>query len=368
MPTKQLLDAAFPDRPVVVGSHDLHCCWCNSVALRAYGFPDHPTGLLREEECFAVITATAEASEAELDDWVADAGEAAAARGVVGIHDLEMGFNLDSWRRRMAAGFDAFRVASGIYADGLGRAEAEGLRTGDAIGPLLTIGHFKSITDGSLGTRTAYCADPYPGTHDHGLLTVPPEALRPQLAQAKRIGLVPAVHAIGDEANRLALDAMIELGTGGRIEHAQLLRLEDVARFAAGGIAASVQPEHAMDDRDLADRYWPGREDRAFVLRSLLNAGAEVVFGSDAPVAPLDPWFAISAAVTRSRDGRTPWHAEQAISAAEAIACSVRTRVTPGAPADLVLLDADPLADPAGLRTMPVAATLLAGRFTHRAW
>jgi predicted amidohydrolase YtcJ len=366
-PDRALLDAAFPDRPVVLVSADLHSCWLNSAALARFGSADHPTGLLLEGEGFAVLQQLDDADPADGDAWALAAGRAAAARGVVGIHDLEMGFNLDGWRRRMAAGFDVLRVESGIYADGLDRAEREGLSTGLEIGPLLTVGRFKTITDGSLGTRTAYCVDPYPGTHDHGMLTVPPEELRQQLRRAIAIGLEPAVHAIGDEANRLALDTMIELGTGGRIEHAQLLLDPDVARFAAGGIAASIQPEHAMDDRDIADRYWAGRTGRGFLIRTLLDAGVRVRFGSDAPVAPLDPWAAISAAVLRSRDGRDAWHPEQAISAAEALRCSTRTEIRPGEPADLVLLDADPLGDRSALRSMPVAATLLGGRVTHAA-
>ena len=362
---KDLLDAALPGREVVLVSNDAHAVWLSSAALARFGGAGHPTGVLVEADAFDVIGRIRETPE-DIDAWAPEAGRAAAARGVVGIHDLEMGYNLESWRRRMAAGFDALRVRSGVYADGFERAEGDGAATGTAFGPLLRVGCFKVITDGSLGSRTACCVDPYPGTQDHGVLAVPPDDLRGMLLRARALGLEPAVHAIGDEANRLALDAMTELRTGGRIEHAQLLREEDVPRFAAAGIAASVQPEHAMDDRDAAERYWPGRTGRAFMLRTLLDAGARVVFGSDAPVSPLDPWLGIAAAVTRSRDGRPPWHPEQAITAAEALACSVRTRIVPGEPADLVLLDADPLGDPASLRSMPVAATLLAGRFTHR--
>jgi predicted amidohydrolase YtcJ len=182
------------------------------------------------------------------------------------------------------------------------------------------------------------------------------------------------VHAIGDHANSLALDAFDSLGEKlferlgirGRIEHAQLLAAGDVSRFAELGIVASVQPEHAMDDRDVADRYWAGRTDRAFVLRSLLDAGVELAFGSDAPVAPLDPWVTIAAAVDRSKGGRDPWHPEQAISAKEAVAASTRTRVAVGEPADLVVTDIDPLTAPGDrLRSMPVSGTLLGGRWTH---
>jgi len=123
-----------------------------------------------------------------------------------------------------------------------------------------------------------------------------------------------------------------------------------------------------MDDRDIADRYWSGRTDRAFALRSLLDAGAELILGSDAPVAPLDPWVTVAAAVGRTRDGREPWHPEQRITIAQAIAASTNgvQTVARGNVADLAILDIDPLAaTPDQLRAMPVAATLLAGYFTH---
>lgn len=124
-----------------------------------------------------------------------------------------------------------------------------------------------------------------------------------------------------------------------------------------------------MDDRDVADVYWAGRTDRAFALEALAAAGVVLRLGSDAPVAPLDPWVAIAAAVERSRGGREPWHPEQRLPAALALAASTdgHDAVTAGSRADLVVLDADPLsADPASLRTFAVAATLLGGRFTHR--
>ncbi|HVC33608.1 MAG TPA: amidohydrolase family protein, partial [Chloroflexota bacterium] len=132
------------------------------------------------------------------------------------------------------------------------------------------------------------------------------------------------------------------------------------------------QPEHAMDDRDVADRLWAGRTRRAFVLRALLDAGAVLALGSDAPVAPLDPWIAIAAAVHRTRDDREPWHPEQEITLEEALLASMpasrrSVAVQVGHPADLVGLDADPFtASPAELRAMPVAATMVAGHWTHR--
>ena len=185
-------------------------------------------------------------------------------------------------------------------------------------------------------------------------------------------GLDCAVHAIGDRANALVLQAFAATGARGSVEHAQLLDDTDIARFAALGVVASVQPEHAMDDRDVADRYWAGRTRRAFVLRSLLDAGAVLALGSDAPVAPLDPWVAIAAAVHRTRDERERWHPEQEITLDEALLASMPVKrrsltLSVGDPADLIVLDADPFAaTPAELRAMPVAATMVAGHWSHR--
>lgn len=377
-PTAALLDAAAPEHPVVLVSADVHCAWLNSSALSRYGADVAPadleaaraSGLLREEAAFAVTRQLDGAPDEVLDAWVAEAAREAASRGVVGVVDLEMRWNLDDWRRRVAGGFDALRVEFGVYPQHLDRAIEQGLRSGAVVSDTVSVGPLKVITDGSLNTRTAYCCDPYPDEteHPYGLLTVPPCELHPLLARASDAGFELAVHAIGDGANKVALDVFHKLGRGGRIEHAQLLHDSDLARFAALGVTASVQPEHAMDDRDVAERYWPGRTRRAFALRSLLDAGARIVLGSDAPVAPLDPWVAIAAATSRSRDGREPFHGEQAITPAEALAASTRTLVAVGERADLVAVESDPLtASGDALRAMPVALTLLGGRVTHAA-
>jgi predicted amidohydrolase YtcJ len=306
---------------------------------------------------------------------VADAARAAAARGVVGIVELESPWQLDTWVRRTAAGHDSLRVACGVYPSMLDAAIERGLRTGDPApggNDLVTMGPLKVITDGALNTRSAYCAEPYAdlaGADACGILNVPTDELVPLLRRAWTHGIVPAVHAIGDRANTLALDAFEAVGARGSIEHAQLLSRSDLSRFAALGVTASVQPEHALDDRDVVERFWSDRADRAFAYGDLLAAGARLAFGSDAPVAPLDPWLAIAAAVHRSRDGDDPWHPEQAVPVEVALAASVRhgLPVSNGDPADLVVVDADPMtATPERLRTMPVAGTLLGGRWTWR--
>lgn len=371
VPTLDMLDAATGNRPTAMISHDLHCVWVNTAAARRHSLDVDATGLLREEPAFNLTRDLGRLPDSVVDAWVREAAQAAAARGIVGVVDFEMTWNRDVWLRRVAGGFDAFRVDAGVYPEDLERACSEGMRTGleiDGGKGLLRVGPLKVLIDGSLNTRTAYCVDPYPHG-GHGLLTVSEAELLELLEQAKESGFVPAVHAIGDAANQVALDAFERTRMGGRIEHAQFVRQQDFARFGRLGVTASVQPVHALDDRDTADSNWDGRTDRAFPLRSLLDAGASLALGSDAPVAPLEPWAAMSAAATRSRqDGRPPWHPEETISRPQALAASARgrRRIRVGDPADFAVLDADPLAVPdAVFAAMPVAATLLAGRFTY---
>src|SRR5690606_10402743 len=166
------------------------------------------------------------------------------------------------------------------------------------------------------------------------------------MSRATRAGLATAVHAIGDASVTIALDAYDTTGARGTVEHAQLVGCADLPRFAALGVAASVQPAHLLDDRDVAEAVWPGRADRTFPLRSLLDAGAELRLGSDAPVSRLDPWLAMAAAVHRSGDDRPPWTPSQQLTPAEALAASTDGwgTVAPGHPGDVVLLDTDPLA------------------------
>jgi len=368
-PTARLLDEVAGEVPVVLVSGDLHCAWASSAGLRLLGVT-HPTGLLRESEWLPLQGVVDHVPDAVADALVADALRVAATRGVVGVVDLELADNLAVWRRRPTP---AVRVRAGVWEEHLDRVVREDLHTGDRVADLVEQGPFKVITDGSLNTRTAYCHDPYPGTTSRGVLAVPPERLVPLMAYARAHGLRCAIHAIGDAANGLALDAFAATGAHGSVEHAQLLTREDVARFARLDVVASVQPEHAMDDRDVADHHWAGRTGRAFAFGDLQRAGVKLALGSDAPVAPLDPWAAIDAAVWRARDGRQAWHPEQRIDVLAALASSVDERplgLRVGDRADLAVLDEDPVAlagTPGALRSMPVAGTLVGGGWAHRA-
>lgn len=371
-PTLDVIDAATGDVPTYLINADVHSVWLNSAALRREGVAGAPEGVLREEDAFEISRRLNAVAPEAADVAVQAAAERAAARGVTGLVDFDMAWNAEAWARRVEKGFDVHRVEFAVYPPQLDRAIAEGLRTGELLegaGDLIRFGALKVITDGSLGTRTAACSHPYPDDPENrGVLTVPPAELTGLLTRAAGAGIGAAVHAIGDRAVASALDAFALTGATGSIEHAQLVRHADLARMARLGLIASVQPQHALDDRDLVGRYWRGQTALAYPLESLRRAGVPLRLGSDAPVAPLDPWMAIAAAVVRTDDDREPWVPQERLGVDEALSASVRTHLSPGQPADIVLCAQNPRrADAAILRAMPVHATLLAGRLTHAA-
>jgi predicted amidohydrolase YtcJ len=233
--------------------------------------------------------------------------------------------------------------------------------------------------DGTLGSQTARMRD------GSGIEITSREELAHIVRRAARAGWPVAVHAIGDRANQEALDAFDQTrdewhprGLRHRIEHAQLLAPEDVERFARIGVAASVQFSHAPSDRSLADRFWGGLTVGAYAYRSLWDAGALVANGSDAPVEELDPLAGLRAGVLRTLDERPSWHAEQTLTAEQALLATCvnpafleraerrRGRLLPGYLADLVVLDRDPLTCPSEeLAEIRVVATMVGGRWVH---
>jgi len=385
------LDAVSGDTPVVLISGDGHHAWLNTTALLHLAMPVRDS-VVREAEWFAAY--------ARLSTLVGDDGtspeayrrtlEHAAAMGVVGIVDFEFSGGAAEWGERWAAGADLLRIRMATYADTLEDVIAAGLRTGDVLpggDERLRMGPLKIISDGSLNTRTAWCCEPYADAHrleyPSGQPNLSGADLRTLLARAHACGLEVATHAIGDAAVAEALGAYAATGARGSIEHAQMAGRSDIRLMAELGIRASIQPAHLLDDRDLTERIWGERSERCFAFRWMLDDGVELAMGSDAPVSPLDPWLAIAAAVHRSADDREPWHPEHALTPREALAASTDGwgMVAPGHPGDLVLLDRDPLSGGADLphpprdtaplgeqlRTMPVAATLVAGQVVHDA-
>ncbi len=244
---------------------------------------------------------------------------------------------------------------------------------------MLRVGYLKAFMDGTLGSETARMLD------GSGVQVTSRDELTEIVRRAAPAGWPVAVHAIGDLANREALETFEEtreiwapLGLRQRIEHAQLLAPEDVGRFAEIGVAASVQFSHAPSDRDIADRHWAGKTGGAYAYRSLWESGALVANGSDAPIEELDPLAGIRAGVLRTIDERPAWHPEQALTVAEAFHATCitpawlayderrRGKLIPGYMADLVVLDRDPFAiEPEDLTDVQVVATMVGGRWVH---
>ena len=376
-PVAAHLDAIDTEQPIVLIAGDGHHGWLNTVALQMLALPTRQS-VVSEAEWFMAYgrLSTVLGTDGTGPEAYRRTMENAAALGVVGVVDFEFSGGVADWAGRWAGGADVIRVRHACYADGLEDVISRGLRSGDPLDGdrRLTMGPLKIISDGSLNTRTAWCEHAYADGSGHGAANQTPAELRALMSRAAEHGLRTAVHAIGDAACHDAVAAYAETGARGSIEHAQLMTRADVAEMGRLGVVASVQPAHLLDDRDVIELIWPDRADRCFPLRWMVDDGVELALGSDAPVSPLDPWLAMAAAVHRSADDRPAWHPEQAISAVEALAGSVdgRGSVRAGMPADLVLLDADPL-DPAGtpedqaarLRAMPVAATWVDGRLVH---
>jgi len=363
------LDAVCADVPVVLVNGDFHHGWLNTAALDALGLARRD-GVVAEAEWFAAYPRVAALEGPAAPDDYRRVLCDAAARGVTGLVDFELEAPWRDWAQRWHEGCDLIRIRWSPYAGQLSSVTTAGLRGGTrlpAADDRLTVGSLKIISDGSLGTRSAWCCEPYADTGGCGAPNLSPAELSALLSEGHQARLRVATHAIGDRALQVALAAYAATGASGSIEHAQLTTDSAIGDLARLGLTASVQPAHLLDDHETTDRVWADRAERCFTFRSMLDHGVRLAFGSDAPVAPLDPWLAIATAVHRGRPGDEPWHPEQIITAAEAIAASVDGRqIAVGQPGDIALLDANPLtADAAGLTSMRSALTCVGGRVVH---
>jgi predicted amidohydrolase YtcJ len=373
-PHKRGLGGILPT-PVMLISNDLHEVCLNQAALDRLGRSDHPTGLFVEADALEQIAALSATTDEVVDEWLHEAMVAAARRGVTGLMDFEVADNLTAWLRRHRRRPLPMRVTATVYPAHLEAAIGRGLRTGEVVDGsdgMLEVGHLKIFVDGSLNARTALCHEPYQPAGEpasHGVVTTGADELRELMRRGAAHGITPAVHAIGDRAVTIAIDAFETVGCTGRIEHAQLIGADDLPRLRDLGITVGVQPAHIPGDRDVADRVWPGRTGRAFALGDLVRHDVPIEVGSDAPVAPLDPWLGIAAAAYRTDDDREPWHPEQAISLATALSAAARgrARVGVGDPADLVFVAGDlAAASPTELARTTVRGTMVGGHWTHR--
>jgi len=391
-PTRHALDEVTGQVPTALLARDSHSLWLNSAALaRANGELEiaggvverdergEPTGVLREECAWHFRDTYVRPTEDELVEASREGVRTAISRGVTAVHDKDGWLGaLGVWQRLRDEGSLQLRVWQSLPAEQVDELADLRLRSGFG-DDLVRIGYLKAFMDGTLGSQTARLLD---GT---GVRITSRDQLADYIRRGAAAGLPIAVHAIGDLANREALDAFEEtrqtwqpLGLRQRIEHAQLLAPEDVARFGELGIAASVQFSHAPSDRDLADRFWADRTDGAYAYRSLWDSGAVLANGSDAPIEELDPWAGVCAGVLRTIDDREAWHPEQRLTLEEALTATTlnpawlardehrRGKLLPGFLADLVVLDRDPFElEPHELPEVEVVATMLGGRWTY---
>src|SRR5258705_522437 len=288
-----------------------------------------------------------------------------------------LGPSVAAYRRLGARGGLPLRVRVCIREEQLAAAAGGGLRGGDRLsadGERARLGWMKLFADGTLASRTAALLDPIetepgrplPAGTERGVFITPPERQAELAGRAADSGIATITHAIGDHAVRAALDALEP--TAGRtplmprLEHVQLLHPDDRGRFAKSGIAASVQPVHLRADAAAARRLWGDRAERnGYTWRTLVESGAVVAFGTDAPVEPIDPWPGLSMAVTRSDPswpaGTPPFGPDEALSLERALraACVAapltagerdRGRLVPGQRADLVVLPIEALIEP----------------------
>jgi predicted amidohydrolase YtcJ len=331
LPTHHHLEAVAGGRPVYLRRKDGHSAWVSSAALRLArldrasvdspgGVIDRdelgePSGILRETAMQKVFAILPKPGDRELDAAMARALHGLARLGVTAVHSMDGARGFRSLQRLYFKGRLSARVTYNLPLVDLAHAERMGIRSGWGDSWLRMWG-VKAFLDGSLGSRTAEMLD------GSGVARLPQEELADMIERCARARLNVCLHAIGDGAVRRALDALAPHAGAWRhwrprIEHAQCVNPKDMRRFARLGVIASMQPVHAVADRELADRYWPRVTSHAYAWRALESAGARLAFGSDAPVETADPLLGIEAATGWRR--RTGWHPELAVSRASAL-------------------------------------------------
>ncbi len=377
-PGHEPLDAAAPRHPVALRRVDGHALWANKAALRAAGVGrdtkdppggkilrdarGEPTGVLVDHAMDLVEAKIPPEPAAVRERRILRAAEIALSLGLTGVHEMGIDdatvavYRALAREGRLPIRVYAYLSGEGLI-DGLGSRRPDADPDGTATFVLRGV---KLFADGALGSRGAALLAPYEDDPKNaGLTLMPAEGLERAVKAAADAGFQLAVHAIGDRANREALDAFEATGRGAaarfRIEHAQIVAPEDLPRFARLGVIASMQPAHATSDMPWAEaRVGPARIGGAYAWRSMLSSGAHVAFGSDFPVEEASPLLGVYAAVTRQDARGNPpggWRAEQRLTLDEALrlftaepayaafAEAHRGRIAPGFIADLTVFD-----------------------------
>jgi len=418
LPTRWLIDPVTPRTPVFISRYDGHAVLANSLALELAGItketPDppggvivrdpksgEPTGVLKDEAQDLVAKVIPRPSQAEMEEALRAALKEAARVGLTSIHDITVG--PEAWNGNFTGEIELLRRAElegwltcRIYAitpiANWKNLEQAGI-SHDMGSDFLEMGAVKAFADGSLGSRTAWMFKPYDDDPSNSGLPMPimapPAKLEEIARRADKAGIQICSHAIGDRAISSLLDIYERIGGEHpaahrfRVEHAQHVRPEDFARFGKLGIVASMQPYHAVDDGRWAEkRIGHERARSSYAWKSMLGAGAKLAFGSDWPVAPLDPLLGIYAAVTRATlDGKNPggWFPEQRLTVEEALRAYTlgaayaafqekeKGTISPGKLADVVVLSDDLFQiPPERIKDVRVEVTIVGGKVVYR--
>ena len=406
LPTAAMIDAATPDNPVFVDRLDGHMALANSLAMKLAGVdkntPDvagglivrdaagSPTGIFKDAAMGYISKAVPEDSLEQELAYVQAASDYAASFGVTSVQDMSAGTNVGVYQEMVRQGRLKTRIYGCSPLADYSRWKNAGLHFSFG-GPMLRVGCLKGYADGSLGSTTAWFFEPYmdaPTTSGIPRAEVS-TTMKQNMVDADKAGLQVTVHAIGDRANATVLDYYENLekvnGTRDRryrIEHAQHLRQQDIKRFGELKVVASMQPIHLPDDgRWARKRLDEKRLKGTYAFRTLLATGAVLAFGSDSPVAPMNPIWGIYAAVSRrTADGKNPngWIPEQKITVDEAVRAftygsayaefqeDVKGTLEMGKLADMVIISDDIFTiDPVKIADAKVLVTVMDGKVVY---
>jgi predicted amidohydrolase YtcJ len=411
-PTHELLSAASPDNPVYLTRVDGHAGLANLKAMELAGLgrstPDppggrilrtadgQPSGVMVDEAEALVTSRIPRVGREQLEDQIQLADRELRRLGITTVHDAGADSEtVDAYKRLIESG----RIKTRLYVmlRGTLRELAPAFERGpqaDVVNRRLAVRAIKVYADGALGSRGAALLEPYSDEKTtSGLLTTPPDEVYAQTVAAARAGFQVAIHAIGDRANRQAMDVFerVQREVPGsrnlrmRIEHAQILDAAEIPRFAALGVIASMQPTHATSDMPWAPtRIGAARiEEGAYVWRKLLDAGAVLASGSDFPVEEANPMLGLFAAITRQDSSGNPaagWTPRQRMTREEALASFTRQAafaahsesrtgsIESGKLADLVVLSKDVMrVPPLEILTTAVRMTIVGGETVYQA-
>jgi predicted amidohydrolase YtcJ len=407
LPTAAMIDAATPDNPVFIDRLDGHMALANSLAMKLAGVNKDtkdvdgglivrdangaPAGVFKDAAMSYIGRVIPEFSLEEKLEYAQAASDHAASLGITSVQDMSAGTEVGVYQELLRRGTLKTRIYGCSPLSDYKRWQNTGVRHafGDA---MLRVGCLKGYSDGSLGSTTAWFFEPYADAPTSvGLPSDEMPKLAENIAAADKAGLQIMIHAIGDRGNATVLDAFgkAEQSNGARdrrfrVEHAQHLRQKDIKRFGTQKVVASMQPLHIIDDGRWAwKRLDEKRLKGTYAFRTLLDSGAVLAFGSDSPVASINPVWGVYAAVTRrTLDDKNPngWLPEQKISVEEAVRAftwgsayaefqeNVKGTIEVGKLADFVILSDDIFTiDPTKIGGVKVISTIVNGKIVYEA-